>query len=126
MKDKAAETIQNAIQTLIFDKHGPPRRILTNCGSEFLAKNVQEVFNKNGIKPETGSPYHHETTGAVERVNATLMDKVWKLAAFSRKQWPKYIEQATQAVKISFHRAIGLHLTFLDTVKYLNTELMKN
>ncbi|KAF9743250.1 Transposon Ty3-I Gag-Pol polyprotein, partial [Nosema granulosis] len=95
------------IEELIIKKHGKPNRILSDCGLEFNNKTINELIKKHELKWEYASPFHHQTTGAVERVIQTLMNKLKKLTNFGQEQWTKRVEAATLAVNLSFNRAIG-------------------
>jgi Integrase core domain len=104
---KSGEEITKAVKELIIDKHGTPKRILTDCGREFSNSYTKSLEQKYGIKWEFASPFHHQTTGAVERVIQTLMNKIKKLTEFGIKSWRVCVERATLAVNLSFNRALG-------------------
>ncbi|KRH94203.1 putative LTR transposon, partial [Pseudoloma neurophilia] len=95
------------IKRQIFEKHGKPECILTDCGKEFTAKEVADFLNRENVQHTTGSPYHHQTTGAVERVNKTFMNKLRKLAEFNKNKCREHVQMATLSINLSFHRALG-------------------
>ncbi|KRH93153.1 putative LTR retrotransposon, partial [Pseudoloma neurophilia] len=105
--NKTPQQIQKAIREKIFENHGKPEMILSDCGKEFIAEEMEKFFKMECVNHQTGSPYHHQTTGAVERVNLTFMNKLRKLSHFKRDQWKEKVEVATLAVNLSFHRALG-------------------
>ncbi|KAF9763004.1 Retrovirus-related Pol polyprotein from transposon [Nosema granulosis] len=107
LKNKSAEEIVKAVEELITKKKATPKRILTDCGLEFVNERVRALADKYKISWEYASPFHHQTTGAVERVIQTFMGKLKKLSEFGRKNWKKMVEPATLAVNLSFNRAIG-------------------
>lgn len=98
IRDKPVDTIKNAIETLIISKHGIPRKLLTDCGLEFTNEKMKELTDKLGIKWITGSPYHHNTTGAIERAIQTLTVKLKKISDFGRKSLKTSLNEATMAV----------------------------
>lgn len=104
---KSAPEICKTIEQLIIEKHGVPKRILTDCGLEFNNQQITNLANKYGISWEFAYPFHHQTTGAVERVIQTLMNKIKKLCEFGKDRWSKYVEAGTLAVNLSYHRALG-------------------
>lgn len=59
------------------------------------------------IMQKFSSPEHHQTMGAVERANQTLIHKLKKLTDNGRLSWEKALVNATFAVNISYHRALG-------------------
>ncbi|MGL6007835.1 MAG: hypothetical protein ACRC1D_00060, partial [Culicoidibacterales bacterium] len=66
----------------IIEKHGTPNRILTDCGLEFKKQVFEAFMAQWQIQICSGSPHHHNTTGAVERANQTFMNKLRKLTNF--------------------------------------------
>ncbi|KAI4293155.1 hypothetical protein PAPHI01_2429 [Pancytospora philotis] len=107
IKTKDKESIARLVQQLIIDKHGSPQRILTDNGLEFDNNVLANVLNIHGIQHDFCSPGHHETVGAVERVNQTLFNKIKKLCNFGHKSWDLYVKAAAKGVNLSFNRAIG-------------------
>ncbi|KAF9762429.1 Retrovirus-related Pol polyprotein from transposon [Nosema granulosis] len=105
--NKSETEIVKCIKDLILQKHGTPKRILTDCGLEFNNKGVQHLAAREDIKWEFASPAHHKTVGCVERVNQTLWNKVKKMCEYGKTSWEKVVPAATWAVNISYNRAIG-------------------
>ncbi|KAF9760593.1 Retrovirus-related Pol polyprotein from transposon [Nosema granulosis] len=104
---KTGQDIAKAIEELIIQKHGIPKRILTDCGLEFKNKNISDLQDKYGIEWCYSSPEHHNTVGAVERANQTIWNVIKKLSDFGNLSWKRTVEKATLAVNISFNRSIG-------------------
>ncbi|KAF9762051.1 Retrovirus-related Pol polyprotein from transposon 17.6 [Nosema granulosis] len=107
IKHKTGEEIVKAIEELIIKKHGKPQRILSDCGLEFCNKPLKTFIEKHNLTWEYASPFHHQTTGAVERAIQTFMNKLKKLTNYGEINWTKQVEAATLAVNLSFNRAIG-------------------
>jgi hypothetical protein len=107
IKNKTADEICLAVEELIIAKHGAPERILSDCGLEFNNKSISSLAARHGIQWLFSSPFHHQTTGAVERVIQTLTQKLKKLSEFGVKRWTSLVEQATRAVNLSYNRSIG-------------------
>lgn len=106
LNSKTAEESAKAIQELIISKHGVPKRILSDNGLEFNNQETKKLCIKYGIKWTYNSPRHHESVGAVERVNQTLMRKLKRLSNIFNRNWESYLNEATYAVNISYNRAI--------------------
>ena len=107
LNHKNAEEIGKAIEEIIIRKHGTPEKILTDQGTEFLNDIVQGIASKYGIKWIFASPRHHESVGAVERVNQTLMNILKKITNFGESSWRTKLSNAVLAYNISLHRAIN-------------------
>ncbi|KAF9761646.1 Gag-Pol polyprotein [Nosema granulosis] len=105
---KTGEEIVKAIEELIIKKHGPPQRILSDCGLESCNKAIKTLIDKHKLRWEYASPFHHQTTGAVERrAIQAFMNKLKKLTNYGIQKWTKRVEADTLAFNLSFNRAIG-------------------
>ena len=71
MKTVDAEQVAEAIITFFY-RVGIPSKILTDQGTNFLARLMKEVCLPLGVKPIRTSPYHPQTDGLVEWFNQTL------------------------------------------------------
>ena len=56
----------------LFSRHGIPRDILTDQGTNFTSELLQELYRMIGISSLKTSPFHPQTDGLVERFNQTL------------------------------------------------------
>jgi hypothetical protein len=59
-----------------------PNKVLTDNGLEFANAEFRNLCQQRGIEVRNGSPYHPQTTGAVERFNKTLLSKLRKMCNF--------------------------------------------
>ncbi|KAI4293341.1 hypothetical protein PAPHI01_2615 [Pancytospora philotis] len=106
IENKDKETILKAIKELIIEKHGIPTKIISDVGTEFNNSLLLREMQARGIQWVFASPDHHQTVGAVERVNQTLFSKLKKLTNFGEISWNDRLEQATIAVNMSFHKGL--------------------
>ncbi|WUR04695.1 reverse transcriptase [Vairimorpha necatrix] len=104
---KTGSTITSLIKKLFIEIHGIPERILTDNGLEFINSDIKDLAEKNGIDWKYSSPEHHETVGAVERANRTLMKILNKLTDFGRISWKNKLEEATRCLDLNYNRSIG-------------------
>lgn len=98
-----------ALKELIIDRHGVPVRIRSDPGLEFNNQTVMDFANFYKLKWEFASPRYHETVGAVERANQTVMNILKWLSNFGEKSWQLYLVLATRAYNISFNRAVNTY-----------------
>jgi hypothetical protein len=81
---KAVKT-DNANEVVIFIyediicRHGCPQKILSDRGTHFNNKMIEELMNKFEIKHRFSTSYHPKTNGLVERFNKTLCESLAKL-----------------------------------------------
>lgn len=104
LRDKSADTVVKNLNRIAVSKNGTPKRILTDNGTEFSNAKMRQLRIDLNFERLFASPQHHETGGAVERVNKTLMNKIRKLSHFGQKDWSSVLQKATFAVNISYNR----------------------
>ena len=56
-----------------FDRYGCPQKILTNDGSQFINKAVEEIASMVGYEHITTVPYSKGENSIVERVNREVV-----------------------------------------------------
>eukprot|EP00795_Rhopilema_esculentum_P005569 gene5569-9573_t len=85
-----AESVAEELVKLI-SRFGVPEEILTDQGSNFMSKLLQEVYKMIGVKSIRTSPYHPETDGLCERFNGTLKNMLRKAATNDYPNWDKML-----------------------------------
>lgn len=63
----------------ILVRHGLPRHLVTDNGTQYTSNEFQEFVNRNGIKHSFTAPHHPATNGAAENFVGTFKDKVDKI-----------------------------------------------
>ena len=85
-----AETIAEELVQL-FSRIGIPQEILTDQGSNFTSRLLQELYKLLHVHPIRTSPYHPQTDGLVERFNQTLKTMLRKAAVDEGKDWDRLV-----------------------------------
>ncbi len=89
MREADVEIILERAREKLPDAH---RRIITDNGPQFVAKDFKEYIRLSGITHVRTSPYYPQSNGKVERVQKTLkMETI-------RKQAPENVEQARERI----------------------------
>ena len=102
--DKAnAENVAEFIYEYIICRHGTPKTLLTDQGSHFRNKLVEELCSKFEIKHRFSSPYHPQTNGLTERFNKILCDILKRTSRFNVFEWDKNIPSALFAYRTTKH-----------------------
>lgn len=107
LRSKTENEIKVAINRICEDWNLMPTRIISDNGCEFKNKSIENWAREKDISWEYGSPYHHGSTGLVERYNQALWSKIRKISEFGSKSWVNCVEKAVFGCNISFNRAIG-------------------
>ncbi|XP_011688809.1 PREDICTED: uncharacterized protein K02A2.6-like [Wasmannia auropunctata] len=63
----------------ILGRHGLPRHLVTDNGTQYTSNEFRDFVNRNGIKHSFTAPYHPATNGAAENFVETFKDKVDKI-----------------------------------------------
>jgi len=75
----------------IISRHGAPRVLLSDRGTNFLSKVVAEVCKIFQIQKVNTSSYHPQTNGLVERFNSTLCQSLSMYVSKNQKDWDEFI-----------------------------------
>ena len=100
-----ARTVAEALCE-IFSRLGIPEEILSDQGSNFTSKLMQEIFNLLNIKHIRTSPYHPQTDGMLERFHGTLKSMMRKSCP-NQKQWDEWLPYTLFAYRDATHAATG-------------------
>ena len=86
---------------------GLPRRVLSDNGQEFNARDVGELLAEYGIKQVFTTPYKPSSNGLVERMNRTLLELLRSLSA-KGGGWIDEIQRAVMIYNHSYHSSLGM------------------
>ena len=90
LKNVEAETVAEALWNM-WSRLGVPNQVLTDRGSQFTGRIMQEVYKLLAIKGLTTTPYHAQCNGLVERFNGTLKSMLKKLCMEEPTMWRRYL-----------------------------------
>ena len=91
----------------IISRHGAPRVLLSDRGTNCLSKVVPEVCKIFQIQKVNTSSYHPQTDGLVERFNSTLCQSLSMYVSKNQKDWDEFIPLILFAHRTSVLDAIG-------------------
>ena len=87
-------------------KFGYPKRILTDCGKEFVLKDTRANLSDRNVQLITTTPYHPQANGCVERLNGVLLSALRKLSSEDPLSWPKHLPTALLMARSRVNRDI--------------------
>ncbi|CAF4494701.1 unnamed protein product, partial [Didymodactylos carnosus] len=108
VRDCTAETAASFLNEELILKYGTPRAILTDNGTHFTAKMMDELFKRVGVTHLYSTPYHPMTNGQVERFNATMDAKIASLSNDRRTNWDEQLPFVTFNYNTSIHSTTGI------------------
>ena len=95
-----------SVMVQIWTRTDIPKRVLTDCGPQFVSdlfKRVCKIFNIDKI---TTTPYHPECNVVLERMHGTLGSILTKARA-EGLQWPDVLPMALHALRHMPNRSTG-------------------
>ena len=90
LKSIETEVVAEALLDM-YSRLGIPKQVLTDRGSQFTSRVMQEVNRLLSIKSLTTTPYHAMCNGLVERYNGVLKSGLKKMCEERPKDWDRYI-----------------------------------
>ena len=88
--------------------HGVPRTIMSNRGSQFIARFWEHLHKKLGTNLVRSSAYHPQTSRQTERVNQTLEDMLRACVISSKGSWEKWLPLAEFSYNNSYQESIKI------------------
>ncbi|EXX63433.1 putative integrase core domain protein [Rhizophagus irregularis DAOM 181602=DAOM 197198] len=102
-----AETVAKFIYEEIICRHGVPQEILSDRGTSFMNKLIDELCENYQTKHRLTSAYRPQTNGMVERFNRTIGECIAKLVQDNNKEWDQLIDAVLLAYRTKKHNTTG-------------------
>ncbi|KAL4007477.1 hypothetical protein ACER0C_001329 [Sarotherodon galilaeus] len=90
LRSAKARQVSNCLLQL-FSRVGIAKEVLTDCGTNFQSKFLQQVYRLLGIKGIKTTPYHPQSDGLVERFNQTLKNMLRKFVTETGSDWDQWL-----------------------------------
>lgn len=98
-----AEIIADCFVRNFICKFGIPQTLLTDQGTDFTSKLIQEISKLFKIKKINTSAYHPQSNGALERSHSTLADYLKHYVNEDQTNWDNWIDFAMFSYNTSVH-----------------------
>lgn len=103
LKDEKADSIIHAFFNHVVAKHGCPRVVISDRGSNLIGESSRDFFRYFGIIRQLTTPYHPQSNGQTERFNRTLAASLTAHVFKHQASWSDYLQAATFAYNTSVH-----------------------
>ena len=94
-------------------RFGLPRKILHDQGREFENKLFGELERLTKVNKSRTTPYHPQTNGCVERMNATLLAMLRTLPESGKGRWHEKLNKLLYVYNCTQHDSTGFSPFFL-------------
>ena len=96
------------IFNVIYCRHGPYEKVLTDRGRNFESKLFFQICHLMGAKKLRTTAFHAQCNGGIERVNKVIKPCLAKLLDTDQDDWDIYLPMAISSYNNSHHSSIGL------------------
>ena len=91
----------------MYSRLGIPEEVLSDLGTQFVSKGMEEVSKLQSIKRLTITPYHPICNGLAERFNGTLKKMLRRLCNEQPRQWHCFVNPLLFAYREALQEATG-------------------
>ena len=112
---KHARSTAAMLEKCVVHRHGTPRRIITDGGTEFKGE-FQALCEKLHIEHPPTAPYHPQANGQVERYNQ-LLGKMIRICKEDNVAVNKALAEVAFAYNTSWHKGVGNTPYFINHVR---------
>ena len=106
LKNIETETVAEALLDM-YSRLEIPEKVLSDLGTQFVSKCMEEVSRLLSIKRLTTMPYHPICNGLVERFNGTLKKMLRRLCNEQPRQWHRFVHPLLFAYREAPQEAAG-------------------
>ena len=104
---KEAREIAEALFEEVYCRHGSIETMVSNNGTEFVNRTMQQFHELLLTKRLTTTPYNPQSNGAVEIFNRTLADMLCAYVNTNQTNWPRYLPIIAHAYRTTVNSATG-------------------
>jgi len=123
ISDVIERTLENARQQGHLVKGEKPQ-LLSDNGSGFTAKIMDEYLDAHGIHHIFGKPYHPQTQGKIERFHRTIKERVCLLVYCSPEELKRALDEAITRYARTPHKALA-NVSPIDVYLGRKEEILK-
>ena len=118
---KTNENVWKALRSDYFPRHGSPRVIISDQGSEFKGAEFHEWLEANGTEHRRTTPFHPQSNGKTERANRSIKTTLRKLINGDRARWEDELPNALWALHTNISSVTEHSLFMLNHARPMRT-----
>ena len=113
MKETRAIDVAQTLLEHIFQHHGLPTAIVSDCGAQFVSMLWTEVCRLVKITRRLSTAFHLETDGATDQANQELETYLRIFTSFQQEDWVFQLPIAMMALNSRVSQSTGLSPFFM-------------
>ena len=113
LKDLGAETVAREFLRFFVARHGFPRGIISDRGTQFVSEIWSYVCRSAKIERHLSTAWHPQTDGQTERMNAVVEDYLRKHCNYFQNDWSSLLPMAEIAINNRISSTTGMSPFFL-------------
>ncbi|XP_042272490.1 uncharacterized protein LOC121900318 isoform X2 [Thunnus maccoyii] len=106
--NEEARTVVKCLLKEVIPRYGVPQGIDSDRGPAFVSKITQGLSEILGFKWQLHVPYHPQSSGQVERMNATIKDRLTKTVLATGLKWPDALPIVLYSIRSAPSATTGL------------------
>ena len=115
LRNQLAKTVADAFFVEWCARYGPPKKLLTDKGTNFQSELFTEFCKLLNIQKTRTTGYHPQGNGRCEKANGLLKQYITAIGAKYRREWHKVLPYALYAIRSAINSTTGFspfELTF--------------
>lgn len=107
MKDQTARSVADAFLQYVVYRHGVPRELVTDQGSQFLSEFFAYLCKALQVTQVATTPYHHSVNGMPERLHRFIGQALQAYVNTHHSNWDQFLAPLAFAYRTAVVDGVG-------------------